>query len=131
MAEVPESGVRASGADEPPIGASTVAPATTDRDATPSLAVCLTTPTLGIDNNLYRPAARPASCLEGIDVDALGLRVAGAEALAAHVGADFDFGQLAVGGVDRFAGSGGRSGKAGTTRFVEIDVPDEPSQVGR
>ena len=38
MAEVPESGARASGADEAPVGASTVAPEPTDRDATPSLA---------------------------------------------------------------------------------------------
>ena len=87
--------------------------------------------TLGIDNNPHRPAARPASCLEGIDVDAFGLPVARAEALAAHVGANFDLGQLAVGGVERFAGSGVCAGKAGTTRFVEIDVPDDPSQIGR
>lgn len=47
------------------------------------------------------------------------------------MGADFDLGQLAVGGVERFADSGGRAGKAGTTRFVEVDEPDDPSQVRR
>jgi hypothetical protein len=86
---------------------------------------------LGIDDDFQRLATCPSVCIEWIDVDAPGLRIAWAEALAAHMGADFNFGQLAVGGVERFACFCCRAGLAGTARLIKLDVPDDPSQVGR
>ena len=86
---------------------------------------------LGIDDDFQRPATCPSVCIEWIDVDAPGLRIAGPESLAAHMGADFNLGQLAVGGVERFACSCCRAGLARTARLIKIDVLDDPSQIGR
>lgn len=56
---------------------------------------------LGIDSNLHQPVSRAAVCRKELDGDALGPRIAGADALAAQVGPDFKLGPWARADVDR------------------------------